>query len=94
MISDDDRGEQDELGDQAKVGAVRAAQPAVEHLLDGDRHDDPADGGDQRERERDRQPAAELRHQPQAPAQGGQRALGPALGRSSLSVTRPPPPAE
>ena len=72
----DQRAEQDELGDQAHV-RVAAGQAAVDDLLDGDRDDDPAGGGDQGEGEGGREAAAELGHHPQAAAQGGERALGP-----------------
>jgi len=71
----DDDAEQHEPGDQTHVGATGGRQPAVDDLLDGDRHDHPARGGQQREHEGDRQSAAELRHHPQTPAQGGESAL-------------------
>jgi hypothetical protein len=77
----DHRAEQDELGDDAQIGAARRGEAAVDDLLDGDRHDHPAGGGDQRERERGGQATAELRHHPQPAAQRGHGALGAGVRR-------------
>jgi hypothetical protein len=72
---DDDRAEQEEVPDQVEVRTAGRGQAAVDDLLHGDRHDDPAGGRHEGEGEGRRQPAAELRHHPQAPAQRGQGTL-------------------
>ena len=76
----DEGAGQHQAGDQGQVGFA-PGQPAVDDLLDGDRHDHAAGGRDQGEREGDRQPPAELRHHPQAAAEGGEGALLAVVGR-------------
>jgi hypothetical protein len=78
---DHDQGtDQHQVADQRDVGAAGGAEPAVEGLLDGDRHDHPARRREQREQEGDREALAELGHHPQPAAERGQRALGALVG--------------
>ena len=70
-------------------GPSAPGQPAVDDLLDGDRHDDAAGGGDQGEGEGRGQAAAELGHHPQPAAQGGERALVAAVAGQQDVVVGP-----
>ena len=83
---DDDGADEHQGADQAEVGAAGGEQAAVDDLLDGDRHDDPARGGDQREGEGGRQPAAELGHGAQPAAQRRERALPLPIAHAATSA--------